>query len=359
MRVRVVPAVAAAVGVVEPPGGSLLDALLAVLSRADGLLLLDNCEHVLAEVEQLVSAVVAACPRLSVVATSRARLGATYEWVYELPGLSADDAVRLFRRRAAAAGGPAPEGPEVEQLCARLEGMALAIELAAARYPSLGLDGLATALADPLRLLGVGGPARQRSLRATIAWSVDLLGDGERAVLAACSVFASPFTVTAAQRVAGPGLPEAEVALALGALVDQHLLRAEVGAPTTYRYLEVVRQFAADLLGSDADGVARRHAAWAGDELARLGTGARDAAWCEGFDRLAVELRVALSRPTAPEGLGERFADELVQRGRLEEAQARYEQVAAEATGAERVRLLRRAAGPALPAWSATRRSAS
>ena len=299
--------------------------LLGVLSRTDGLLLLDNCEHVLAEVERLVSAAVAACPRLTVVATSRARLGATYEWVYELPALNGDDAVRLFRQRAAAAGGPLPQAPQVEELCARLEGMALAIELAAARYPSLGLDGLSTALADPLRLLGDGSTARQRSLRATIAWSVDLLGDEERSVLAACSVFASPFTVAAARRVAGPALTDAAVALALAGLADQHLLRAEVGAPTTYRFLEVVRQYAGDLLGPEAPDATRRHAAWAAEELVRLGEGTRDDAWCADFDRLAVELRVALARPAAPVGLGERFADDLVQRGRLEEAQARYE----------------------------------
>ncbi len=90
-------------------------------------------------------------------------------------------------------------------LCARLEGMALAIELAAARYPALGLDGLAAALDDPLRLLGSGDGTRQRSLRATIAWSVDLLDEDERAVFAACSVFASRFTVAAARSVAWPG----------------------------------------------------------------------------------------------------------------------------------------------------------
>ena len=231
------------------PGSSVEDAFAAVLGRADGVLVLDNCEHLLAAVEHCVGRLAGACPRLTVVATSRARLGAAYEWVYELPGLDPTTPCSSSAQRAEAAGGVVPEDPRVAALCARLDGMALAIELAATRYPLLGLDGLVAALDDPLRLLGSDQQDRQRSLRATIAWSVHLIDEDERAVLAACSVFASRFTVAAAREVAWPDRTEADVARVLATLADQHLLRAKVGAPTTYRFQEVVRQYAAELLG--------------------------------------------------------------------------------------------------------------
>lgn len=344
---RGVPAaVAEAIGVVEAPGGSVAEALVTRLRSADAVLLLDNCEHVIAGVERLVRRLVAECPTTTIVATSRARLGTSYEWVYPLSGLAEAEAVELFCERAVAAGGTRPIGPQVVSLCTRLEGMALAVELAAARYPSLGLDGLSAALDDPLHLLGAHDASRQRSLRATIDWSVQLLAEDDRAVFAACAVFASWFTARAARRVARPELDVTQVADALSRLADQHLLQVHVGAPTTYRFQEVVRQFAAGLPEVDAVDVARRHAAWAADELAHLGMSVRDETWCEEFDRLAVELRAALGRPGTPPALGESFATELIQRGRLEEAQHIYEGlVASTAADGERVRLLRLAAG--------------
>jgi predicted ATPase/DNA-binding CsgD family transcriptional regulator len=342
----VTSAIAAAVGVVEHPGHSVQDALSAVLGPADGVLVLDNCEHLVASVERCVRRLLDVCPHVTVVATSRVRLGAGYEWVYELPGLRPDDAVQLFRARAEAAGGVVPEEPRVAALCARLEGMALAIELAAARYPSLGLDGLAAGLDDPLRLLGTDEAARQRSLRATIAWSVALLDDDERAVLAASSVFASPFTVAADHRVAWPDHTEASVARVLATLTDHHLLRAEVGTPTTYRFQEVVRQFASELLGDRAAETESMHAQWAHAELTELTSAEHDSEWCQKFDRLAVEVRSALGRRAPGKELGERFAEQLVQRGRLEEAQHQFEELAA-ADDTDRVRLLRLAAGAA------------
>jgi predicted ATPase/DNA-binding CsgD family transcriptional regulator len=342
----VTSAIATAVGVVEHPGHSVEDALSAVLGPADGVLVLDNCEHLVASVDRCVRRLLDDCPHVTVVATSRVRLGAGYEWVYELPGLRPDDAVQLFRARAEAAGGVVPEEPRVAALCARLEGMALAIELAAARYPSLGLDGLAGGLDDPLRLLGTDEAARQRSLRATIAWSVALLDVDERAVFAASSVFASRFTVAAAQRVAWPDHTEADVARVLATLADHHLLRAEVGTPTTYRFQEVVRQFATELLGDRVAATESMHALWAHAELTELTSAEHDSEWCQMFDRLAVEVRSALGRRAPGKELGERFAEQLVQRGRLEEAQQQFEELAA-TNDPDRVRLLRLAAGAA------------
>jgi predicted ATPase/DNA-binding CsgD family transcriptional regulator len=343
---EVVQAVAMAVGVVEHPGLSTEDALCAVLGRADGLLVLDNCEHLLDDVERCVTRVVRDCPGITVVATSRARLGTAYERVYELPALTTDDGVLLFRARAEAAGGGVPEEAGVAELCARLEGMALAIELAATRYPSLGMDGLTAALENPLQLLGSDERARQRSLRATIAWSVDLIDDEARALLAACSVFVAGFTVRAAREVASPDRTDAGVAQVLAALADQHLLLAEIGTPTTYRFQEVVRQYSAELLGGRAAQVALRHARWAATELDSLSSHERDDAWCEAFDLLAVELRSALARVPDQRELAERFAEETLLRGRLEEAQRLFEAQAA-ADDNDRIRLLRLAAGAA------------
>jgi predicted ATPase len=289
------------------------------------------------------------CPRLSVVATSRAPLRSPYEWVYELRSLSVDDASELFRIRAEAAGGVVPDDPRVAELCSRLEGMALAIELAAARYPLLGLDGLAAALGDPLRLLGSGDGARQRSLRATISWSVDLLDDESRELFAALFVFAAPFTVAAAHTVARPEHTAADAARALATLADQHLLYVEPGNPTRYHLQEVVRQYAADLAVYGADQVEQRHAQWVAAELRTLAPAEYDDEWCERFDELAVEARAALTRQVDGRELGELFAEGLVQRGRLEEAQRRFETLAATAAtdAHDRVSLVRKAAGAA------------
>ena len=345
----VIPAVAAVVGVVEPPGRSLDDTLVDVLSRCDGVLVIDNCEHLVPAVAAYLDRLVARCPRLSVVATSRAPLRSPHEWVYELPSLSRDDAVQLFRIRAEAAGGVVPDDLRVAELCGQLEGMALAIELAAARYPLLGLDGLAAGLRDPLRLLGSEDGARQRSLRATIGWSVDLLDDEARELFAGLSVFAGPFTVASAHTIAQPDRPAAEAARVLALLADQHLLYVRPGNPTRYFFQEVVRQYAADQLADRAQRVQRRHAEWAEAQLRSLASSEHDDLWSERFDELAVEVRAALTRPVAVRTLGEDFAEALVRRGRLEESQHRFETLAAtSAVDAEdRVRLLRLAAGAA------------
>lgn len=345
----IMPAIAAAVGVMERPGQSLESAVSEVLRGADGVLLVDNCEHLLPRVEARLTRLVGECPRLTVAATSRAPLRSPYEWVFPLPGLPTDDAVRLFCTRAEAAGGTVPDDRRTVELCERLEGMALAIELAAARYPGLGLDGLGAGLADPLALLGSEQGDRRSSLRAMIGWSVDLLDDEARAMFAALCVFAAPFTVAAAHALAAPDRSLADAARVLATLADQHLLYAEPGNPTMYHFQEVVRQYAADLLGDEAADVMRRHGEWATAELATLAAADRDDKWYDEFDRLAVEVRAALSRPGDRRALGEHFAEELVRRGRLEEAQRRFEVLAATAAvdASDRVHLLRLAAGAA------------
>ena len=182
----VTAAVAETVGVAEQRTTSVDLALVASLAGSDALLVLDNCEHVLDGVRVCVERIVTGCPEVTVLATSRTRLLLPYERVYVLPGLSVvgggGDAVDLFAARVAAATGDAtaPDAERVAALCRALDGMALAIELAAARFPVLGLDGLEAGLDQRLRFLtaGTGRADRHGSLREAIGWSYDLLPAG-------------------------------------------------------------------------------------------------------------------------------------------------------------------------------------
>ncbi len=209
---RVGAAVAAAVGVGEQPGRGVDDAVLAALADHRALLVLDNCEQVRDGVAPFLERLLAACPGLRVLVTSRARLMVPFERVLPVPPLSRDggdasEAVALFTDRAAAVG--QPPGPAVSDgvvaVCERLGGVALAIELAAARWSTLGLDGLTAGLSDPLRILTGGTRAddRHRSLRAVLDWSHDLLDPRDQALLRRVSVFVTPFTAEAATEVAG------------------------------------------------------------------------------------------------------------------------------------------------------------
>src|SRR5215831_8852984 len=224
-------AVAAALGVGEQQGRSIDDSVLAALAEHRALLVLDNCEHLTGGVAPFVERLLARCPGVSVLTTSRARFMVPFEWVYAVPPLSLEghdgrdgdsdagssDAVSLFLDRAAAVGWTLePEHlGQVADVCRKLDGVALAIELAAARLPALGLDGLVAGLSDHLRLL-VGGyraDERHRSVRAMLDWSQALLSSADSTVLRRVSVFVSPFTAPAAAQVAGfPPLEPGEVA---------------------------------------------------------------------------------------------------------------------------------------------------
>ncbi|MFD8272259.1 LuxR C-terminal-related transcriptional regulator [Streptomyces flaveolus] len=249
---RVGAAVAAAVGVGEQPGRGVDDAVLAALADHRALLVLDNCEQVRDGVAPFLERLLAACPGLRVLVTSRARLMVPFERVLPVPPLSRDggdasEAVALFTDRAAAVG--QPPGPAVSDgvvaVCERLGGVALAIELAAARWSTLGLDGLTAGLSDPLRIL-TGGPRaddRHRSLRAVLDWSHDLLDPWDQALLRRVSVFVTPFTAEAATEVAGfttgasagvPGCTTEAGAEAAGCTADAGAEAAgSTAAPTT------------------------------------------------------------------------------------------------------------------------------
>ncbi|MFD8695733.1 ATP-binding protein [Kitasatospora purpeofusca] len=353
---RVAAAVAAVLGVGEQPGQGLDEAVCAALSERRALLVLDNCEQVREGVAPFLERLLAACPEVRVLATSRARLLVPFERVFPVPPLSRDgggssEAVALFVERATAAAGVVPDPAlrdGIAAVCERLDGMALAIELAAARWPTLGLDGLRAGLSDQLRILA-GGPRaddRHRSVRAVLDWSHELLEPADRALLRRVSAFVLPFTAGAAVAVAGfAPLDAGAVADGLGRLAEQSLLTAVPSAHgTRYRALETIRQYGAERLdGAGESARARgRHLDWClsgADGLARATDEERqlrEGGWQAEFDALAEELRTALAwaaerperRPDARRlALG--LAGLAFDRHLLGEAQQRLEQAAA------------------------------
>jgi predicted ATPase/DNA-binding CsgD family transcriptional regulator len=344
---RIGAAVAAAVGVGEQPGRSIDDTVLAALAERHALLVLDNCEQVRDGAAPFLERLLAACPQLRVLATSRARLVVPFERVFPVPPLSLaggdeSDAVTLFMDRAAAVGWPPDplERDRVAAICERLDGMALAIEIAAARWPTLGPDGLTAGLSDQLRILA-GGPRaddRHRSVRAVLDWSHNLLESADRALLRRASVFVAPFTAESAAEVAGfAPLEPAAIADALARLAEQSLLGVTVSAAgTRYQALETIRQYGIERLieAGELAEVRSRQLSWALARAALLKGGAR-ADWRARFDAVADDIRAALTwAADHPEQRADAYrlalsmAELTFTRNLLGEAQQRYEQAA-------------------------------
>jgi predicted ATPase/DNA-binding CsgD family transcriptional regulator len=335
-RAQVPATVAGALQIVETAGRTREDGIVALLADSEVLLVLDSCEHVVNTVAVLVERLLADCPRLRVLVTSRTRLVVPFERVLLVPGLAPAEAQALFAERAGAAGARLPDDDahRVADLCQALHGSALAIELAAARMPALGLDGLVAGMGDQLGLL-TGGPRlqpRHRSVQETLDWSYRLLDPDEQAVLRRVSVFAAPFTANAAAAVTSVG----HIAGALGQLVDHSLLVLAPGAatdagPTRYRALETIRQFGATQIAAlGEDDVLARHLDWCLTVTADLDGSAT------ALDQVADDLRAALGwASTQPDkrARAARLANSLARllflRGRPAEAQQRYEQAAA------------------------------
>jgi predicted ATPase/class 3 adenylate cyclase len=264
----VAPAICEALGIAAQPGRPVLQALLDALVPQDVLIVLDNCEHLIGGCAKTADAVLRWCPRVHVVATSREPLGIGGETIYRVPPLSlpgpgdtgvpaaeSSDAVALFAERARAQGTglsvDGETGPLVASICRRLDGLPLAIELAAARLRSLPLGALHDRLDQRFGLLTGGDRAalaRQQTLEATVDWSYSLLTSAEQVFLRRLSVFAESFDLDAAESVCGFGAIEAgEVTSLLGSLVDKSLVVAEPSGPgLRYRLLETIRQFAAE-----------------------------------------------------------------------------------------------------------------
>jgi predicted ATPase/DNA-binding SARP family transcriptional activator len=331
--------VLATLGVREAVGASVTadDRLLAALRHRRLLLVLDNCEHVIEPVAALVARLLRDAPDVTVLATSREPLGLTGELLWEVPPLAVPtdgknlDAVRrsaaarLFAARAAAQqrGFHLDEktAPAVAKLCRRLDGLPLALELAATRVRALGVAGVMDRLDDRFALLTTQQrdvPARQRTLTAVIGWSWDLLDGTDRQVLARLAVFSDGCTLAAAEAVCDADLD------VLARLVDRSLVvMDDAGAAPRYRLLESIAAFALDRL-DDAAAVRARHAAYytglaeVADPLLR---GPDQREWLARLDAEAANLRSALVH-----GGGLRLANALTWywflRGRLTEARA-------------------------------------
>jgi predicted ATPase/class 3 adenylate cyclase/DNA-binding CsgD family transcriptional regulator len=242
--------------VLVEPVGSPLTGLASQLGDRRLLVCLDTCEHLLDAAAELADTLLRACPRVSVLTTSREPLGVAGETVWRVPSLVTDEAVRLFADRAALVRPGFTladhDGP-VRTICRRLDGIPLAIELAAAWVRALSPAQIATMLDDRFKLLA-GGPrgvvARHRTLAASMEWSHDLLDEADRVVFRRLAVFAGGFTLDAASAVCtGGDAGDGDVLTAVGHLVDKSLVVVhEVDGAARYGLLDTVRQYASDRL---------------------------------------------------------------------------------------------------------------
>ncbi len=276
-------AVASVLHVREQPGEPLADALVSHLRTRSALLVIDNCEHLLEACAALADLLVHGCPSIGIMATSREATGIAGETTYRVPSLSLPDAraeptpealgacesVELFVERARAAQPSfelsASNAAAVADVCRQLDGIPLAIELAAARVRVLAPDEISRRLADSFRLLTGGSRTalpRQQTLRATIDWSYRLLSESEKTVLLRLSVFNAGWALEAAEKVCSDEpLDEACILDLLAALVDKSLAIYEPHAAGggRYRLLETVRQYAREELAKSADAARARH----------------------------------------------------------------------------------------------------
>jgi predicted ATPase/DNA-binding SARP family transcriptional activator len=295
-------AVAAAVGT----GLATADAVSELrrwIGGQDVLLVLDTCEHVVADLNGLLAGLLAGCPGLRVLATSRRPLGVPGEATWPVPPLALPDAVRLFSDRAAAVR-PAlvlDEGTtgDVAAVCRLLDGLPLAIELAAGHATAMSPAKIAEVLSDRMRLLGngPGSTARHAGLRAAVEWSYDLLTGEEAVFLDRLSVFAGPFPLEAGVEVAGAGLRTDGLRLLVG------LVRQSLVSPTGddhFRLLDTIRAYAADRLAADpeeARAAGDRHARWYAtfaEDADRNIRGADQAGWFAELRTASADLRAAL-----------------------------------------------------------------
>jgi len=318
----VAPAIATALGVMPAPGQPIMETLIDHLRTQRVLLVIDNCEHVLEEAARTVDTLLHSCGAVRVLATSREGLAINGETVFAVPSLSVpdpmlasedelahSDAIRLFVERAISA---TPDfqltarnaGP-VAQICRRLDGVPLAIELAAARVRALPVEQIAARLDDRFRLLTGSNRVtvpRHQTLRHTIDWSYDLLADDEKAVFRRLAVFVGGCSLEAAEALCmGELVDQYAVLDLLMRLVDKSLLSAETGGTEArYRQLETVRQYARDRLleTGEAKEALRRHRDWYLAMVARAEPeffqGAESAEWIERIAREHDNLRAAL-----------------------------------------------------------------
>lgn len=316
--------VAAILGLREEPGRCPREALLAFLRDSSLLLVLDNCEHLVDACAELTAALLRGCPGLRVLATSREALGVGGERAWLVPPLSlppaepgvtpeeagASEAVQLFVDRALAAL-PAfrltpVNAPAVTRICRRLDGLPLAIELAAARVRVLAPEQIADRLDDAFQLLVAAGRTvlpRHRTLRETIEWSHRLLSEEERVLFRRLSVFAGTFSLEAAESIChGAPMDGEDVLDLLASLVDKSLVAMELhDEEARYRLLETVRHYARGHLeeSGEESALRERHATWftalAEEAEPRIFGGANDLLWLARLTDEEANLRASLN----------------------------------------------------------------
>lgn len=366
-------AVARGLGVEGRAETALEERLIRVLSSQRRLLVLDNCEHLRAGCADLVTAVLGSCPGAVVLATSRERLGVPGEVTWRVPSLTfpwperppaAEDmetfeAVELFLARARAARPDLQVGPDeavaICSICFRLDGIPLALELAAARAGALSLPEIAERLTGRFGLLGGAGagPARHQTLRASVEWSYQLLSEQEQVLFERLGVFAGGWTLDAAEAVCGaPPLAPEQTAALLAALVDKSLVHADqVQAGNRYRLLEVIREFARERLAEagELEQVVRaqhgEYFAGLAERSASMLFGPGQSAWARQLDQETGNLRAArrwCAEDPARASTGLRLASGLAEywhiRGHLAEGTGWLEETLAPGCGPERAR---------------------
>ena len=310
----VVPAAAAALGAAAAaaaspqPAGSTTELIVRYLAGRSLVLVLDNCEHVIDEAAALTGILVAAVPGLRLIATSREPLGIPGEVLVPVGGLAPAAAAELFVDRARAVRpGFTADGPAagvIEDICRRLDGLPLAVELAAARLRALPLATLAERLDDRFRLLSRGARTalpRQQTLRAVVDWSYNLLFEDERRLFARLAAFTGGCGLTAAEAVCADDLvPADEILDVLSRLVDKSLVTASGGdSEARFGQLQTLWQYGRERLGEsgEADVMRARHAAYYRQLATEAHQGLRGAAGPRCRDRLVAEsgnLRAAL-----------------------------------------------------------------
>jgi predicted ATPase/DNA-binding CsgD family transcriptional regulator len=317
-------AVAASLGVSEQPGYPVVAALIAALQSRNLLVILDNCEHLLAACASLADTLLQHCAQLTLLTTSREPLGVPGEVVWQVTPLTVPasgtplqperlvkcEAVRLFLERASAARAEfalhALNASAVVEICQRLDGIPLALELAAARVKVLSAEQIADHLADRFALLRNGprqAPARHQALAATIDWSYALLNSDERRLFDRLSVFAGGWTLEAAQAIDGDGLPSIcreQIVNRLTRLIDTSLvIMEERNGVARYRQLETLRAYGSHRLeaSGESQSVQGRHAAIyleLAEALAPQADGPENANWLHKLDAEYDNLRAAL-----------------------------------------------------------------
>ncbi|MEU6558285.1 ATP-binding protein [Nocardia nova] len=312
--------IATTLGLRSRGAGSIVDVLTRYLSARDLLIILDNCEHVIDAVTTLTETLLKVCPRVRILATSREALNVGGESAFPVPPLAIPDtsiepaargartdAVALFADRAAAV---VPDfditddnRAAVAGICARLDGLPLAIELAAARLRTMSPGQILSRLDDRYGLLTRGrrgAPKRQRTLAWCIGWSHDLCTPDEQRLWHRLSVFAGGFDLDAAERVCGADAAPGELHDSLSALVAKSILiREDVDGTVRFRMLETVREFGRHRAEADGDHIdsARRHQDWCLELTLRATAewiGPRQLEWVAGLERELPNLRAAL-----------------------------------------------------------------